>query len=299
VTADKAAVRDFWNARACGEVYATGDTLRDQLEAQARARYELEPYLKPFARFKDGEARDVLEIGVGMGADHLEWARSRPRSLRGVDLTPRAVEWTSGRLAAFGYESRVELADAERLPYRDDSFDIVYSWGVLHHTPNTAGAMREAVRVLRPGGMLRLMVYNRRSVIGALLWLRFALLAGRPWRSLRDVLAHHLESPGTQGFTVAEVSQMLSEAGAQDVRAWTVVSMGDLLTGAVGSAHGSGGLLTLAKRIWPRALIRRYCPQFGTALLATAKKVDIPKGVAVVDIPAKPRMAAGAPSATS
>jgi ubiquinone/menaquinone biosynthesis C-methylase UbiE len=277
VTVEKATVRDFWNARACGEVYATGETLREQLEAQARTRYELEPYLKPFARFEEGRGKDVLEIGVGMGADHLEWARSGPRSLTGVDLTLRAVEWTSGRLTAFGYGPRVELADAERLPYPDDSFDIVYSWGVLHHTPNTAAAMCEAVRVLRPGGTLRIMVYNRRSVVGVLLWLRFALLAARPWRSLRDVLAHHLESPGTQGFTIAEVTQMLSEAGAQDVYARTVVSMGDLLVGAVGSAHGSGGLLTLAKTIWPRGLIRRYGHQFGTALLATATKADVPR----------------------
>src|SRR6476661_8813687 len=88
ITEEKDAVRDFWNRASCGEVYAVGDTLQSRLAEQARARYELEPYLPEFARFADGAGLDVLEIGVGMGADHLEWAKSHPRSLRGVDLTP-------------------------------------------------------------------------------------------------------------------------------------------------------------------------------------------------------------------
>ncbi|HWW92001.1 MAG TPA: hypothetical protein VN375_01450, partial [Vicinamibacteria bacterium] len=63
---DKERVRDFWNRAPCGEVYARGDELPERLEAQARARYELEPYLAEFARFADGRGRDVLELGVGM-----------------------------------------------------------------------------------------------------------------------------------------------------------------------------------------------------------------------------------------
>jgi hypothetical protein len=75
VTATKTDVRDFWEQASCGEVYASGDSLAAQLETQARIRYELEPYLAPFARFHEGRGKDVLEIGVGMGADHLEWAK--------------------------------------------------------------------------------------------------------------------------------------------------------------------------------------------------------------------------------
>ena len=89
-----AQVRGFWQAQACGEIYAQGDSLRSRLDAQARTRYSLEPYLAPFARFAEGPGRDVLEMGVGMGADHLEWARRSPRRLAGVDLTSRAIELT-------------------------------------------------------------------------------------------------------------------------------------------------------------------------------------------------------------
>src|SRR5690349_20918460 len=98
----KRQVHDFWNAASCGEAYAEGDTQRAAYEAQAAARYALEPYLKPFAKFEESNGKDVLEIGVGMGADHTELAKARPRSLAGVDLTERAVEHTRSRLALYG-----------------------------------------------------------------------------------------------------------------------------------------------------------------------------------------------------
>ena len=78
--------------------------------------YYLPRYDEHFRRFRDVPAT-VLEIGVGMGADHVEWAKSRPRSLTGVDLTPRAIEHTRTRLALYGLPSRLEVADAERRAY--------------------------------------------------------------------------------------------------------------------------------------------------------------------------------------
>jgi hypothetical protein len=98
----KAEVRRFWDAAACGEIYAEGRSLDQQFRQHAEARYRLEPYIRDFARFQEGRGRDVLEVGVGMGADHLEWARNGPRRLAGVDLTPRALAWTTQRLGACG-----------------------------------------------------------------------------------------------------------------------------------------------------------------------------------------------------
>lgn len=88
---EKASVRDFWNRGSCREIYAQRDGLLKQMRAQAAEPYRLEPYISPFARFSEGEGKDVLEICVGMGADFEEWARSKPRSLHGLDLTERAA----------------------------------------------------------------------------------------------------------------------------------------------------------------------------------------------------------------
>lgn len=249
----KVAVRDFWDAASCGEVYAVGDTLEAQFAAHSRARYELEPYIREFAGF-DGSGKDVLEVGVGMGADHVEWAKSRPNRLAGVDFTPRAVEWTSRRIALAGLSSQLQVGDAENLPFPGASFDLVYSWGVLHHTPNTPKAFREIHRVLRPGGEARIMIYHRPSIVGFLLWAQYGALARRPFRSLTDIYAHHLESPGTKGYTIREGRRL-----AQDFRQATVksaVSFGDLLEGEVGQRHSSAAL-GMAKRVWPRPLVRR------------------------------------------
>jgi len=265
----KQQVRDFWQAAACGEAYAQGDSLRDKLDAQARTRYALEPYLAGFARFEDGRGRDVLEIGVGMGADHLRWAQCAPRSLSGVDLTAQAVELTRARLELNGYRARVLTGDAEQLPFRSASFDIVYSWGVIHHSPDTPAAVREIRRVLRPGGRARVMIYKRRSLVGAMLWLRYALLAGRPARSLREIYAGQLESPGTKAYSPAEARALFTGFDAVELR--SELSPGDLLQGAAGQRHG-GLLLRTARRVYPRWAVKRVLGGLGLHLMIDATR---------------------------
>lgn len=117
----KERVREFWDKASCGALYAQGGSAREQLEKQAETRYALEPYLAEFARFSEGGGLDVLEVGVGMGADHLRWAESNPRSLTGVDLTERAVAFTRERLGFSGLSSDLRVADAEALPFEDNS----------------------------------------------------------------------------------------------------------------------------------------------------------------------------------
>jgi SAM-dependent methyltransferase len=265
----KSAVGEFWEQASCGEVYAEGESARERFEAQARSRYEMEPFIFSFARFGEGAGKDVLEIGVGMGADHVEWARSGPRSLTGVDLTQRAVEHTRARLELYGLASSVRTADAEQLPFADESFDIVYSWGVLHHTPDTPRAIREVWRVLRPGGSARVMVYHRHSLLGYMLWTRYALLKGRLGTRLDQVYAEYLESPGTKAYTPAEARRLFH--GFSRVDTAVELSNGDLLEGEAGQRH-HGVLLSLARRVWPRALIRRAFARHGLFLLIDAVK---------------------------
>jgi SAM-dependent methyltransferase len=262
-------VQEFWEGASCGEVYAQGDLLPDRLEHQARTRYELEPYIRDFAHFAGGAGRDVLEIGVGMGADHLEWARAQPRSLAGIDFTRRAIAFTRRRLEAQGLTSDLRVADAEDLPWADDSFDIVYAWGVIHHSPDTPRAVGEILRVLRPGGEAKVMIYHASSMIGYMLWLRYGLLAGRPARRLREIYAHHLESPGTKAYSVAEARGLF--AGFSRVEIRPQLGPGDLLEGGVGQRH-RGALLSIARALYPRWLVRRFLPNHGLYLLIRATK---------------------------
>ncbi len=195
----KEQVRAFWEAEACGERYGS---------EQDRIRYELEPQILALADFPSGAGKRVLEVGVGMGADLLRWMDAGADAT-GVDLTKRAVAITRRRLGEAGFDADVRVADAERLPFESDSFDIVYSWGVLHHSPSPPTALAEACRVLAPGGRLKLMLYHRRSWVALAAWARFCLLRGRPFATLGDAVAH-VESPGTKAYTTGEVRAMLT-----------------------------------------------------------------------------------------
>jgi SAM-dependent methyltransferase len=204
-----------------------------------------------------------------MGADHLEWVRCEPRRLVGIDLTARAVEHTRARFAAYGVRSHVDVGDAEALPFEDESFDLVYSYGVLHHSPDTQRTIDEVHRVLKPSGTARVMIYHRHSLVGYMLWVRYALLRGCPFTPLKQIYAERLESPGTKAFTLEEARGMFARFAAVDAR--VQLTFGDLLEGAVGQRHG-GVILDVARRLWPRGFVRRHLADHGLALLVDAKK---------------------------
>ena len=125
-------------------------------------RYREQPWMHETFHFDAYRGARVLEIGVGAGTDHIQFARAGA-DLTGIDLTPRSVELTSKRLEQEGFEAKVSVMDAERLEFPDDSFDVVYSFGVLHHTSSPERAFSEVRRVLRPGGRFVGALYNRYS----------------------------------------------------------------------------------------------------------------------------------------
>lgn len=262
-------VSEFWNQASCGEALLLPATDRSGYAEQARRRYELEPYIPGFARFGETRDRKVLEIGVGLGADHQRFAEAGAE-LHGIDLTERAIEHVQRRMTAFGLTSSLELADAEALPFPDDTFDIVYSWGVLHHSPDTPKAFREVRRVLKRGGEARIMIYQTWSLIGLMLWFRYALLGLRPWMTMSQVYDRYLESPGTKAYSKSEARDALM-AGFSDIRIETVLTHGDLLESEAGQRH-RGPLLWLARRIWPRWLIRRVAPGMGLYMMIEGRK---------------------------
>jgi SAM-dependent methyltransferase len=117
----------------------------------------------PFDRlipFDELPRLDVLEIGVGNGS-HAGLIAPRARSFTGIDLTEYAVRSTSGRMRLAGIDARIARMDAEKMAFPDHNFDLVWSWGVIHHSSNTRNVLREMHRVLRPGGRAIVMVYYR------------------------------------------------------------------------------------------------------------------------------------------
>jgi len=269
MSVQKEQVSEFWNRASCGEELLLPSAERDGYAEQARERYRLEPYIPEFAGFHRAKGLKVLEIGVGLGADHQRFAEAGA-DLFGIDLTPRAVEHTTRRLGAFGLRSTLAIGDAESLPFADGTFDVVYSWGVLHHSPDTPKAFREVLRVLKPGGMARIMIYHTWSIVGLMLWTRYGLFRLRPWTSMAEIYSRFLESPGTKAYTPS-AARIVLLSGFADVQINTVLTHGDLLESGAGQRH-RGVLLDTARRIWPRWLIRRLAPGMGLFMLITARK---------------------------
>jgi len=265
---DSRKVHDYWNEASCGEnLYLHGSDL-SAYESQAMKRYELEPYIPEFADFEGAKDQRILEIGVGLGADHVRFAKAGAE-LYGVDLTERAIEHTSRRLTVYGLSSKLRVGDAEHLEFPDGYFDRVYSWGVLHHSPSTQEAIHEVFRVLKPGGQAQVMIYHKWSLVGLMLWTRYGLLRLRPWMSMRQIYSRYLESPGTKAYSVVEARQLFS--AFHNVRIRTVLTHGDLLDSSAGQRH-EGGLLSFARRVWPRSLLKRCFPGMGLFMLIRAEK---------------------------
>jgi ubiquinone/menaquinone biosynthesis C-methylase UbiE len=255
-------VREFWNSEPCGSRYL-GDVA--DFEAHARARYAIEPYIPGFAQFASARGLKVLEIGVGMGADYLEWLKAGADAT-GVDLSAISLERARRRCEVAGYQADLRVADAEHLPFPDRRFDVVYSYGVMHHSPDTAQCLREAWRVLKPGGEARIMLYHHPSLTGLMLWLRYGMLHGK---SVRQSVYQHLESPGTKTFTQNQVRAMMTAFTEVTMR--QVFSPGDLLLSQPSSRFQSAPY-RMAWRLYPRALVKRFGTQLGLFLLVSGKK---------------------------
>jgi SAM-dependent methyltransferase len=264
IARQKEEVQEFWNADPCGTRYLEG---KEDFEAHAHARYALEPYIFDFAKFQSARGLKVLEIGVGMGADYLEWLKAGALAA-GVDLSAASIEKARQRCERAGYQPDLRVADAEQLRFPDNSFDLVYSYGVMHHSPNTTQCIREARRVLKPGGQARIMVYHHPSITGAMLWLRYGVLRGK---SLRQSVFDHLESPGTKTYTRDQALQLLD--GFRDVEMRVVFSPGDLLLHQP-SARFQSGFYRLVWKLFPRTLARQFGRRWGLFLLITATKAS-------------------------
>lgn len=163
---EKQRARDQWSQDPCGAQYGKNLEFgsREFFDSVERQRYQdYAPWMPRVMGFDQFAGKRLLEVGCGMGTDLLQFARGGA-ICTGVDFTPRSIEISRRHFEVYGLPGNFLITDGERLPFPDESFDVVYSNGVLHHTPDTAGAVREVHRVLKPGGVAKVMLYYRHSL---------------------------------------------------------------------------------------------------------------------------------------
>ncbi len=162
----EAEIKDFWNRNPCGD--AQVELNRQDFESFFKKydafRYKEEAYILQCLDQISFTDKRVLEIGLGQGADAEQLIRRGAR-WSGLDLTPESVARVKKRFALrkLTYEA-VKQGSVLEIPFEDASFDIVFSFGVLHHVPEIKKAQREILRVLKPDGELIVMLYAKRSL---------------------------------------------------------------------------------------------------------------------------------------
>lgn len=156
-------VRAFWQIHPCGAKFSDAESgTREFFERVEAHRYAKEWHIPEAADFAAARGLRVLEIGCGLGTDGVQFVRAGA-DYTGIDLTEAAINLARERFRLEGLAGKLLVADAEALDFPDESFDVVYSHGVLHHTPDIAAAVGEIHRVLRPGGRAIVMLYHRDS----------------------------------------------------------------------------------------------------------------------------------------
>ncbi|KKL70625.1 hypothetical protein LCGC14_2103050, partial [marine sediment metagenome] len=156
-------VRDYWNALPC-------DSLRSDLkpgslayyEELERLKYDLEPHIPEFANFEQWKGKRVLEIGCGIGADTSRFAKAGA-NITAVDLSDISIDIAQHRLETLGLEGKFYRADAEHLSLylKPEPFDLIYSYGVIHHTPNPERVFEQLLQYCHSDTELRIMMYSK------------------------------------------------------------------------------------------------------------------------------------------
>ncbi|MBI4538168.1 MAG: class I SAM-dependent methyltransferase [Gemmatimonadetes bacterium] len=218
----KSRVAEFWDRRPCGS-FSSGEPpgTRRFFEQIARYRYRAQPFMRELAGFERFAGQRLLEVGCGLGTDLRQFAAGGARVI-GVDLSRRSVALAREHFRIFDSAGHFLQSDCEHLPFADACFDVVYSFGVLHHTPDTRAAIGECYRVLRPGGIFMVMLYHRRSwhvmVEPYLLAAKRALQAQpvpRGFTDAAEVVRRYdgVANPLGRAYALGEVRQMLGQFG--------------------------------------------------------------------------------------
>ncbi len=213
-----ARVRDYWNKASCGTERTTEPKYSlEYFEEIEDFRYKHEPYIHSFTQFTRWHGKRILEIGIGAGTDFLQFCRAGAKAY-GVDLTEEAIKNVEHGLNLYGLQAEdVKVCNSEKLPYDDNAFDLVYSWGVIHHADNMEKVFSEIYRVAKPGGQIKIMVYNLNSMHAWYLYLRHAVLRGRFLKDRRWAVYNYQESYATKAYKKKEIIRLLSSYKHSDL----------------------------------------------------------------------------------
>jgi 2-polyprenyl-3-methyl-5-hydroxy-6-metoxy-1,4-benzoquinol methylase len=218
-------VKDYWDRRPCNIRHSPRPVgTKEYFEEVEARKYFVEPHIPRFAEFERWRGKKVLEIGCGIGTDTINFAR-HGAWVTAVDLSEKSLGIARQRAEAYGLRDRIRfyLGDSENLCafLPCETYDIIYSFGVIHHTPHPERVLAELRHYAHPGSTIKIMVYHRYS------WKVCQILLssgkGRFWR-LAELVARHSEAqtgcPVTYTFTRREARELLEANNFRATDIW-------------------------------------------------------------------------------
>jgi ubiquinone/menaquinone biosynthesis C-methylase UbiE len=211
-------VRRYWDARPCNIRHSPKPVgSKEYFDEVESRKYFVEPHIPVFAEFERWRGKRVLEVGCGIGTDSINFARAGAE-LTAVDLSRESLKIAEERAVVMGVADRIRFveANAEELATALDGeqFDLVYSFGVIHHTPHPDRAIAQMRRLAAPGATLKLMVYHRRS--WKVFWILIKQEHGRFWNADERIAKHaeaQLGCPVAFTYTRREGRDLAEHAG--------------------------------------------------------------------------------------
>ena len=211
-------VKTYWDSRPCNIRHSLSKVGTRQYFDEVEARkYFVEPHIPRFAEFEKWKGKRVLEIGCGIGTDTINFARAGAQ-VTAVELSKKSLEIARRRAEVYDLQERIRFycGDAEELTkfVPVESHDLVYSFGVIHHTPHPEQVIEQIRHFVKPGTTLKLMVYHRYS--WKVLWILLTYGKGAFWH-LDELVARHSEAqtgcPITYTYSKQAIRELLSVNG--------------------------------------------------------------------------------------
>ena len=162
---DIEAVKAFWNARPCNIRHSQKPVgSKEYFDEVEQRKHFVEPHIPAFAQFDRWQGKKVLEVGCGIGTAAVNFVRSGA-DYTGVELSESSLDLAKKRFDVYKMKGNLILCNAEHLSDHLNSnfFDLVYSFGVIHHSPNQRAIIEEIRKVIRDDGEFRCMLYAKNS----------------------------------------------------------------------------------------------------------------------------------------
>ena len=211
-------VQDYWNSRPCNIRHSPREVgTREYFDEVEARKYFVEPHIPLFAEFERWKGKKILEIGCGIGTDTINFAR-HGALVTAVDVSSRSLDIARKRAEVFGLQDRIRFycGSAEELSsfVPVSEYDLIYSFGVIHHTPHPEKVLEEIRSFVKPGSEIKIMVYHKYS--WKVFWILIKYGWGKFWK-LDELVARNSEAqtgcPITYTYSKKEFSRLLEKHG--------------------------------------------------------------------------------------